>query len=603
LSDRRGAQIVVDYLVQQRVPYLFGVCGHGIIGLLDAAFERKDEISTITTHDERVAGFMADAFYRVAHKPVATYTSCGPGSLNLAMAVASAFQDSSAFMAITGNVPTQQFNRGPFQETGRYFQGDFASVMRPYVKRSYQAMRPEMLPLIMRQAFALMLTGRPGPVHVDIPLNVFVEETDAAPAEAETWRGAVSTPPAAEPGALQAALELLLEAERPLIVAGNGALLAGGRAELTALAGALRIPVITTPLGKGAIDETHELALGPTGRNGTFAANKAARSCDVLLAIGTRFDDRATSSWIPGVTYSIPPTKLIHVDVDPQEIGRNYPPELGILADGAVFLRQMRAAIGDRGPAAAQRNAGWVAATQEWKRTWTIDIEKNQRDDSDPIRPDRLVGDLGAVLPDDAIVLADVGIHHNWLLQQLKVPSRGHLLQSWGFASMGFGVGGALGAKFAAPDKPVLAVCGDGGFLMHSNAVATAVEYGLPIVWLVWNNQGYGSIYGQQRAFFGSELATRFRNESTGEPFTPDMAAMGRAMGADGAHIERPGDLKGQVAAALASGKPTVLEIMVDEYSFAAPATGTWDLPPLNAPAPTYGWDGDPSRPLGGGVQ
>lgn len=603
MSVQRGAHIVLDHLIKQGVPYLFGVCGHGIIGLLDAAYDRRDEITTITTHDERIAGFMADAYFRVAHKPVATYTSCGPGSLNLAMAVASAFQDSSAFMAITGNVPTQQFNRGPFQETGRYFQGDFASVMRPYVKRSYQAARPEMLPLIMRQAYALMLTGRPGPVHVDIPLNVLVEETDVEPADAELWRGAIASPPAAEPGALAQAIELLLGAERPLIVAGNGAHLAGGRADLTSLAELLQIPVITTPLGKGAIDENHSLALGPTGRNGTFAANKAARSCDVLLAIGTRFDDRATSSWIPGVTYSIPPTKLIHVDVDPQEIGRNYPPALGIVADGKVFLRQVLAAVGDRAPVAAQRNRDWVSTTGEWKRSWTVDIDGFQRDESIPIRPDRLVGDLGAVLPDDSIVLADVGIHHNWLLQQLKVPARGQLLQSWGFASMGFGVGGALGAKFAAPDKPVLAVCGDGGFLMHSNAVATAVEYGLPIVWLVWNNQGYGSIYGQQRAFFGSELATRFRNEQTGEPFTPDMAAMARAMGADGAHVEKPSDLKQQVAAALASGKPTVLEVLVDEYSYAAPATGTWDLPPLNAPAPTYGWDGDASKPLGGGVQ
>ena len=224
-----GAEIIVDYLIRQRVPYLFGVSGHGILGFLDAAFERKEEIATITTHDERVAGFMADAYYRVARRPVATYTSCGPGSLNLAMAVASAFQDSSAFMAITGNVPTQQFNRGPFQESGRYFQGDFTSVMRPYVKRSYQAVRPEMLPLIMRQAYALMLTGRPGPVHVDVPLNVFVEATDAVVPDARLWSGAIGTRPAAEPDALQRAVDLLLAAERPLIVAGNGCVLADAR--------------------------------------------------------------------------------------------------------------------------------------------------------------------------------------------------------------------------------------------------------------------------------------------------------------------------------------------------------------------------------------
>jgi acetolactate synthase-1/2/3 large subunit len=372
---------------------------------------------------------------------------------------------------------------------------------------------------------------------------------------------------------------------------------------LTAVAEALNIPVVTTPLAKGAIDEHHRLALGPTGRNGTYAANQAARSCDVLLAIGTRFDDRATSSWIPGVTYSIPPTKLIHVDVDPQEIGRNYPPEIGIVADGHVFLQQLLTAVEDRAGTAAGRNAGWVASTEEWKRTWNADIAERQRDETIPVRPDRLVAELSAVLPEDAIVLADVGIHHNWLLQQLKAPVRGQLLQAWGFAAMGFGVAGALGAKFARPEQPVLAVCGDGGFLMHANAIATAVEYDLPIVWLIWNNQGYGAIYGQQRTFFGSEIATRFRREATGEPFTPDMAAMAVAMGAAGERVDRPADLQGRIHAALASGRPTVLEVLVDEYSYAAPATGTWDLPPLLAPAPGYRWDGDPSKPLGGGVQ
>src|SRR4030088_311532 len=173
---RRGADVIVDYLVKQRVPYLVGVCGHGILGLLDAAYDRQDDITTISAHDERVAGFIADAYYRVAGRPIATYTSCGPGSVNIMMAVAGAMYDSSAMLAITGNVPTSQFNRGPFQESGKYFQGDFPSVIRGYVKRSFQAVRPEMLPLMLSQAFALMTSGRPGPVNLDVPLNVFVEE-------------------------------------------------------------------------------------------------------------------------------------------------------------------------------------------------------------------------------------------------------------------------------------------------------------------------------------------------------------------------------------------------------------------------------------------
>lgn len=594
MQSYKGAEIIVEYLLKEQVPYLFGVCGHGIIGLLDAAYDRRDRIKTITTHDEQVAGFMADAFYRVTHRPVATYTSCGPGSLNLAMPVASAFLDSSAFLAITGNVPTQQFNRGPFQETGRHFQGDFNTVMRPYVKRSYQAPRADMLPLIMRQAYSLMLAGRPGPVHVDVPLNVFVEEVEAEVPDPELWRCGVSSRGGGDPEAVRRAAELLLGAERPAIVAGHGVLLGEAVEELRQLAELLQIPVITSPLGKGAIDESSPLGLGATGRNGTYAANEAARSSDVLLALGTRFDDRATSAWIPGMTYRIPPTQLVHVDVDPQEIGRNFPPTIGIVGDARIVLRQLLGLCRARAGMAVARHAGWVRQTQAWKREWEAFLEHAQSSDAVPIRPDRLVADVQAVLPDNSIVLADVGVHHNWLVQQLKAPRSGMLLQSWGFAAMGFGVGGALGAQFAAPERPVVAICGDGGFLMTANAVATAVEYGLPVVWVVWNNQGYVSIRDQQAGFFGAgrEIAVRFRAHATGELMTTDFALLARSMGASGVTVERPRDLREQVAAAIAARQPTVLDVRVDA-DVLPPATGSWDLPPLAAPLPNYGWPTD----------
>ena len=597
-----GAEIILEYLIRQKIPYMFGVCGHGVLGFLDAAYDRRDEITTVTTHDESVAGFMADAYFRVTGEPVATYTSCGPGSVNLVLALASAFQDSSAFLAITGNVPTQHFNRGPFQETGRFFQGDFTSVVRPYVKRSYQAFRPEMLPQTMRQAHALMLTGRPGPVHIDVPLNVFVEETDLEVPDVDTWKGAVSARPGADPDMVRRAADLLLGGARPVIVAGNGVLLSKAGEELTAVAETMSIPVITTPLGKGAIDERHELCLGPTGRNGTLAANRAARNSDVLLAVGTRFDDRSTSGWIPGVTYQIPPTRLIHVDIDPQEIGRNYPPELGITADATVFLRQLLEVVNERDTTDAHDRTSWVRETQSWVTEFDDDISERQRDDAIPLRPDRVVGELQAALPDDSILLADVGLHHNWLLQQIKAPTRGRFLQAWGFAAMGFGVGGALGAKYAAPDQPVVAVCGDGGFVMHSSAVATAVMNQLPVVWLVWNNSGYGAIYGQQRGFFGAdrELATRFYHPGTVESYTPDMAAMARAMGAQGLSVEKPTEVSQAVAEAIRSGKPTVIDVVVDDLNYSAPATGAWDLPPLESSPPNYGWEGDPDAPMTG---
>jgi acetolactate synthase I/II/III large subunit len=179
MATSKGAEILVEQLVREGVPYLFGVCGHGNIGFLDAAYAASDRIKTISVHHEQAAGYMADAYFKVRHEPVATFTSSGPGSANLPVALAAAMMDSSAFLAITGNVPTQQFNRGPFQETGKYFQADFPSVIRPYVKRSFQPTRAEMIPLAVRQAMDLMRTGTPGPVNIDVPLNVFVEETDA----------------------------------------------------------------------------------------------------------------------------------------------------------------------------------------------------------------------------------------------------------------------------------------------------------------------------------------------------------------------------------------------------------------------------------------
>ena len=604
MADYKGAEILVEYLVKEKVPYAFGVCGHGILGFLDALYDRRDAIQTITTHDEQAAGFMADAYYRVTHRPAITYTSCGPGSLNLAMAVANAFYDSSAFLAITGNVPTQQFNRGPFQETGRHFQGDFNNVMRPYVKRTYHTPRADMVELTVRQAYALMLSGRPGPVHIDVPLNVFVERSEAEIPEPGDWRLGVATRGQGDPVAIARAAELLLEAERPLIVAGNGVHLAEGAQTLQRLAESLGIPVITSPLGKGVLDDESPLSLGATGRNGPHAANEAARSCDVLLALGTRFDDRPTSSWIPGMTYSIPPTRLVHVDLDPAEIGRNYPPEVGIVGDVALVMRQILAAAQGREEEARARHATWTDRLAGLKSEWNQFLAAERGSDALPIRPERLVAELNRTLPSDAIVLADVGVHHNWLVQQLDVKKDMQLLQAWGYAAMGFGVAGSLGAQFAAPDRPVVAVCGDGGMVMTANAIATAAEYELPVTWVVWNNFGYGSIHGQQAGFFGQgrEIATRFRRHGDGDLVSTDFAMLGRSMGADGVTVERPQDLREHLTDAIGSGRPTVLDVRVDA-SVSPPATGSWDLPPLRAPDPNYPADaGDGAvEPVGAG--
>ena len=585
-----GAAYIADFLIQQKVPYIFGLCGHGILGLLDGLYDRRDEIQTISVHHESVSAFMADAYFRIAQKPVATYTSCGPGSANIVVAVAAAFADSSAMLNITGNVPTGQWNRGPFQETGRYFQGDFVNVLRPYVKRSFQPTRPEMLPLALRQAFALMTNGRPGPVHLDVPLNVFVEPVDEKAAQREDrWPEANWSRPAGDPQAIAGAARLLAEAERPVIVAGHGVELSCAESALVAYAESMGIPVATTPFGKGVIDARHPLSLGVTGRNGSYMANAACRNADVILALGTRFDDRATSAWLPGLTYSIPPTKLIHVDIDSNEIGRNFQPAVGIIADARLALEQLFAQRTARGT----RGEGWLERIAGWRKKWVEATAPPRTSDAVPIRPERIVADVRKVVPADGIVLVDVGGHHNWMVAEYDAWKPRTLLQTWGYASMGFGVAGPLGAKLAAPDRPVVAVCGDGGFVMNASAVLTAVEYDIPAVWLVWNNCGYGVIRDQQLGYFGKtrELATMFKDKS-GKPFSADYAALARSMGAEGRTVEKPGDLAGQLEAAIASKRPTVLDVRVDP-DIRPLATGSWDLPPLPYPLPNFGWEED----------
>ena len=585
-----GAAYIAEFLVQQQVPYVFGLCGHGILGLLDGLFDRQTEIKTVSVHHEAVAAFMAEGYFRIAGKPVATYTSCGPGSANIVVAVAAAFADSSAMLNITGNVPTSQWNRGPFQETGRYFQGDFVNVLRPYVKRSFQPTRAEMLPLALRQAFALMTNGRPGPVHLDVPLNVFVEPVDEKSAEREDhWPDARWSAPAGDPRAIAEAARLLAEAERPVIVAGHGVELSRAEGALLAYAEAMAIPVATTPFGKGVFDARRPLSLGVTGRNGPYMANAACRNADVILALGTRFDDRATSAWLPGLTYRIPPTRLIHVDIDPNEIGRNFQPAIGIIADARLALEQLLALRSDRGP----RPEGWLERIDGWRKKWDAATRAPRTSDAVPIRPERVVADVRRVVPEDGVVLVDVGAHHNWMVAEYDAWKTRTLVQTWGYASMGFGVAGPLGAKLAAPDRPVVTVCGDGGFVMNASAVLTAVEYDIPVVWVVWNNGGFSVIRDQQLGYFGKgrELATMFKGTG-GKPCSADYAAMARAMGADGWLIEKPADLAGQLEAAIASNRPTVLDVRVDP-DIRPLATGSWDLPPLPYPVPNFGWEED----------
>ena len=581
-----GADIIVDFLIRQKVPYLFGLCGHGNVGFLDAAFKARDRIRTISVHHEQTAGHMADAYFKVRHEPVATFTSCGPGSANLVMALAAAMADSSAFFAITGNVPTSQFNRGPFQETGRYFQGDFPSVIRPYVKRSYQPTRVDMMPLAVRQGWELMLSGRPGPVNLDVPLNVFVEEDEVVPPQASA-RIVNSAP--GNPETLSEALKVLLAAERPVIIAGQGVLLAEATAELQAFAEATAIPVVTSPNGKGAINERHRLAFGSIGRNGTYAANEATKNADVILSLGFTFDDRATSAWLDGYTLSIPPSRLIQIDIDPSELGRNYPAEFPVLGCARASLRFMNGLLPKVAAPASGERESWLGRLNHGREVWNQFQSGLAASDQIPLRPERMMRALSRAIPENAIVAADVGVHHNWIVQLFDALRPRQLIHSWGFAAMGFATSGILGAKLAAPDRPCVAVVGDGSFLMTPHALATAVEFDIPVVWVVWNNNGYCSIRDIQHGMFaGRELATSFQKDhGNRELFSADFAALARSMGVMAHTVTRAGEVEDAIKTAIAANRPYLIEVPV-EREIRPIGTGSWELPPLPQPEPNF---------------
>jgi len=583
----KGGQLIAETLVNEKIPYVFGICGHGNVGILDALYDVRDKLQLISPRHEQCAGHMADAYFRVRHRPVATLTSTGPGSANLVMSLITALSDSSAFMAITANVPTSQHNRAPFQELYKHNQADFASVMRPVVKRAFQPTRVDMLPLALRQAMDTMVTGRPGPVNLDIPYNVFQEEADVElPPHSNLDR---PHRPGASDEDLATSLDLLAAAQRPVLFIGHGATLAEAGPEIDEFRQRLGIPVITSPNGMGCIPADDPLTLGFIGRNGAYPANQAGRYADLVLTIGTRFDDRSASSWQPGYSWNFPKTKLIHVDIDPQELGRNYPPTLGVIADAKVFMRQLLRRLGDRRDIDASRYAAWRREVAGWQSEWEAFVRPHFSDSTSPLRPEFVVGVLQEMLPEDVILSLDSGVHHNWFMQFWKPRRPQSMLNSWGYSSMGFGVCGVLGAQLAAPDRPCVAVVGDGGFTMAPHVLCTAVEYNLPCVWVIWNNFAWAAIRDLQYGLFdGREIGTAFYKGQSGKAYNPDFAAWARACGADGVTVTQPHDLAGAIELAIKNRRPCVIDVHVDA-NVRPPSTGTWQLPPIPYKEPAFG--------------
>ncbi|WP_274631224.1 thiamine pyrophosphate-binding protein [Arvimicrobium flavum] len=587
MSKRKGGEIIASGLVKEGIDHVFGICGHGNIGLLDCLYEVRDKVRLVSPRHEQTAVHMADGYFRVSHRPAATLTSTGPGSANQIMGLAVAQTDSSAVLSITANVPTSQFNRGPFQELNQHNQADFNNVVRPVVKRSFQPTRVEMLPLAIRQACSTMTTGRPGPVNLDIPYNLFQESAEVADEPVGSSFGQRRSGASGED--VNTVADWLLAAERPVIFVGHGVALSEAGRELTALAHRLSVPVISSPNGMGTIDMKDPLSLGFIGRNGAYQANQAGRHADLVLAVGVRFDDRSASSWIPGYSWNFPTTRLVHVDLDHAEIGRNYRPDLGILADARAFLRQILAEMDRRSVGQGGRLAGWQAQIAGWRAEWEAYLAPNWGQHSTPISPWRIVEDCLKVLPEDAILSLDSGVHHNWYMQYWQARRPQSMLNTWGYSGMGFGPSSILGAKLAAPDRVCVSVCGDGGFTMVPHVLCTAVEYDIPVVWVVWNNFAWGAIRDLQYAYFdGREYGTGFYQGENREPYNPDFAVWARAAGVAGFTVTRSEDFAATLEEAIRLNRPALIDVHVDA-NIRPPGTGSWELPPLKPKEPVFG--------------
>jgi len=577
-----GGQIVVQTLIAEGVPYIVGIPGHGNLGLSDALLG-QDRLRPIQVRHEQAAVHLADGYYRVTGTPLAVFTSIGPGAMNTVIGVASCYVDGIPVLVLTGNSHTHMAGRGVLQEIERRADADSLAVFAPITKRTWRPTSAARLPRILRRAFAEMLAGRRGPVAVDLPMDVQCDDVEvgAALAAPGAWRP--SAAPLPDPACIAVASRLLAGARRPVIVAGGGVIAAGAGAELRALAELLGAPVVTTMMGKGAFPEDHPLAGFHGGSKGTTCGNALTRSADVLLAAGMRFADESTSSYRRGITYAIPPTRLIHLDLDPGEIGKNYAAEVGIVADARAGLAALAESL--RAGGARPDRGAYLAEVARLRAEWLAQVREAASSGHTPVTISRLIAEVRGYLDRDAIVVTSSGnVQAQWF-QEAMVYEPGTNLTAGGFSTMGWTVPAALGAKLGAPGRQVAGLVGDGDFLMTCQELATAVQYGIPAVYVVANNAGWLAIRDLQAAVYGEERAAGAEFLREGAPVTPDLAALARAFGCHGERVSAPDEVRPALERAFASRKPAVVEVMVERgYPLSgSPAAGWWDVP-----VPTY---------------
>jgi len=565
-ETRIASYLLTDYLERLGVEVIFGLCGHTVIGFLDAL--SKSKIRFISTRHEQVAAHAADGYARASGKVGVLMTHLGPGLTNAATGVANAALDSIPMVVIAGDIPSYYYGRHPHQEVNLHQDADQFQIFRPFCKRVYRVDNVRDLPRIVERAFHLAQSGRPGPVLVDVPMDIFSADLDVD--------AFATTPPeiaksGLDPATAARIVDALATSRRPVLYAGGGVLSGRATKELQELAEALQVPVAHTLMGKGCLPHEHPLLLGQSGFWGTPIANEKCRTADLIVAVGTRLAEANSSSWDPRFTFSIPPTRLIHIDADLSEIGRNYQTELGVCADAKLAL----AALADEARGKRHADRGRLKeeiarGRKEFASNWADQWSSNQF----PLRPERILSELRRAAPADAFIVTDVGWNKNGVGQQFPIDVPGAFITPSGLATMGFGPAAALGVKVAQPKRHAIALIGDGGFSANPSVIATAMEANLPVIWVVMDNSAFGTIAGLEEMHYGTTFGCMF--ECDGKPYHIDYAAMARSFGADGYMVKSADELRPALESALASGRPSLIQVPMENAP--TPTPGHWDI-------------------------
>ena len=577
-------QLIGKALKAYGVPYVTGLPGHGNWSMIDAFHDSVSKLPFLQVMHEQSAVHIADAHYRATGQPIAACTSIGPGATNTVIGLATAHCDSTALLLITGSAATHMRGHGVMQELDRVASPDFPHIAAAVTKRTFDVIRADQVPFIMHRAWNAMLTGRPGPVHLEVPLDVQVETANIEIAELAN-RLPVGRP-RADSLAIEAVIPLLLAAKRPCIAVGGGAITASATPELTSLAEKLGIPVVFTWNGKGAIAEDNPMCAGTAGWPGSLPGNHTAANADVLMSLGCRFTDWSASSYRKGVTFSIPDAKLIQVDIDPREIGKNYPAEVGIVADCKLVLADILAGISDeQARKGREARASYLSEVEGLKEEWEKKLLRRRSYNGIPTTMLRTLRELRQVLPRHGIVTVGSGHPQSTTKQAFPVYEPRTHITSGSFSSMGFALPAAIGAKLAKPETPVVCIIGDGDFMMCVQELAVCVMNDIPVVFLVLNNSGFISIRDGQNYLMGRQIGSEFSHHTgDGQPYSVDFVALAKSFGLGfAAKVQSADDIGSTIKRALDAGAPALVEVPItrDVSVAAAEVVGWWDFPVL----------------------